>query len=405
MSKSFKIAFAVFLLLVALLTYLEASEPEPVNWTPSYMPTDKIPLGSYVFFNSWKKTEKDNIQEVNIPPYEFLMEKHEKGTYFFLNQTISFDDDELNDLLAWVDQGNKLFLSAQVISSNLLDTLHLERETYVPGGDLQSIPRLNFANPTLKSHSAFVFKNDFEAAYFSKIDTAKTEVLGNVQFDPKENEKVNFIRTKFGQGEIFLHITPQAFGNYFLLTDDNYRYAEKALAYINSDEKVYWDNYYKAGKAFYTSPLYIFLNNKALKWAYYFVLFGSLLFIIFEGKRRQRPIPIMEPLRNQSYDYARSIADLYLEQNRYKELALKKIALFLEYVRINYRISTEDIDSEFYRNLASRSGNSLADTEALFARFQELQEQRNISQKEFQALSEAINTYKTTKNGKRRDTV
>ena len=400
MSKTFKITFAVFLLLVALLTYLEATEPEPVNWTPSYMPVDKIPLGSYVFFHSWKDNDQADIQEVNLPPYEFLLKEHEKGTYFFLNQNIYFDDDELNDLLDWVGRGNDLFLSAQVISSNLLDTLHLERKTYVPGSDLQSIPHLNFVNPKLKSDSAFAFKNDFEAAYFSKIDTANTEVLGSVSFDPKKKEKVNFIKMKFGEGEIILHITPQAFGNYFLLTNENYRYAEKALAYINKDGKVYWDNYYKAGKSFYTSPLYIFLKNRALKWAYYFVIFGSLLFIIFEGKRRQRPIPVVKPLRNQSYDYAQSIADLYLEQNRYKELALKKIALFLEYVRMKYRISTENIDNEFYRDLASRSGNSLPDTEALFSRFQELQEQKNISQKEFQALSEAINTYKTTKNGK-----
>ena len=399
MSKTFKITFAVFLLLVALLTYLEATEPEPVNWTPSYMPVDKIPLGSYVFFHSWKNNDQADIQEVNLPPYEFLLKEHEKGTYFFLNQNIYFDDDELNDLLDWVGRGNDLFLSAQVISSNLLDTLHLERKTYVPGSDLQSIPRLNFVNPKLKSDSAFAFKNDFEAAYFSKIDTANTEVLGSVSFDPKKKEKVNFIKMKFGEGQIILHITPQAFGNYFLLTNENYRYAEKALAYINNDGKVYWDNYYKAGKSFYTSPLYIFLKNRALKWAYYFVIFGSLLFIIFEGKRRQRPIPVVKPLRNQSYDYAQSIADLYLEQNRYKELALKKIALFLEYVRMKYRISTENIDNEFYRDLASRSGNSLPDTEALFSRFQELQEQKNISQKEFQALSEAINTYKTTKNG------
>ncbi|MGA9325083.1 MAG: DUF4350 domain-containing protein [Salegentibacter sp.] len=400
MSKTFKITFAVFLLLVALLTYLEATEPEPVNWTPSYMPVDKIPLGSYVFFHSWKDNDQADIQEVNLPPYEFLLKEHEKGTYFFLNQNIYFDDDELNDLLDWVGRGNDLFLSAQVISSNLLDTLHLERKTYVPGSDLQSIPHLNFVNPKLKSDSAFAFKNDFEAAYFSKIDTANTEVLGSVSFDPKKKEKVNFIKMKFGEGEIILHITPQAFGNYFLLTNENYRYAEKALAYINKDGKVYWDNYYKAGKSFYTSPLYIFLKNRALKWAYYFVIFGSLLFIIFEGKRRQRPIPVVKPLRNQSYDYAQSIADLYLEQNRYKELALKKIALFLEYVRMKYRISTENIDNEFYRDLASRSGNSLPDTEALFSRFQELQEQKNISQKEFQALCEAINTYKTTKNGK-----
>lgn len=401
MNKTFKITFAVFFLLVAFLTYLEATEPEPVNWTPSYMPTDKIPLGSFVFFENWKNSHTDSLQQVSVPPYEFLL-KEKEGTYFFLNNYVNFDDEELNNLLQWVEKGNTLFVSAQVIGSNLLDTLHLKRKTFIPGTDLKSNPTLNFANPELRRDSAFQFKNEFETAYFNKIDTAKTTVLGSVNFN-KNSEKlgqVNFLKTAFGKGKIFLHITPQAFGNYFLLSDENYRYAENVLSYLAQEGPVYWDNYYKAGKSFYSSPLYIFLNNKALKWAYYFVIFGSLLFIIFEGKRRQRPIPVVKPQRNQSYDYTQTIAGLYLEQNRYKELALKKIDLFLEFIRTRYRISTDSVNEDFYEDLAARNGNSVEETRDLFHKIFGLQKQKQISKGDFLKLSEAINNFKTTKNGK-----
>ena len=72
MNKTSKVFFGFFLLLVVFLTYLEVTEPEPVNWTPSYMSDDKIPLGSLVFYESWKSTQKWDLEEVSIPPFEKL---------------------------------------------------------------------------------------------------------------------------------------------------------------------------------------------------------------------------------------------------------------------------------------------------------------------------------------------
>lgn len=81
MRSSGKLIFGGFLLLVLFLTYLEASEPEPVNWNPSYMETDKIALGSFVFFELWEKAFPEEIEKTNVPPYEFLTGEQE-GTYF-----------------------------------------------------------------------------------------------------------------------------------------------------------------------------------------------------------------------------------------------------------------------------------------------------------------------------------
>ena len=84
MSRFYKIALGVFILLVAFLTYLEAIEPTPINWYPSYSKLDKIPLGSYIFYENWKETNPEHFEEVNIPPFEFLSDSSSiaDGSYF-----------------------------------------------------------------------------------------------------------------------------------------------------------------------------------------------------------------------------------------------------------------------------------------------------------------------------------
>ena len=401
MGKTAKLFFGFFMLLVVFLTYLEATEPEPVNWTPSYMSDDKIPLGSLVFYESWGNTNNWKMEEISIPAFEKLADSLGNGTYFFLNNSVAFDQDELDRLLDWVNKGNELFISARGISPALLDTLHVETKVFIPKNDLSSKPELNFKNSDLKSEAGFKFKNEFPPLFFQQKDSAAIQVLGqiNIQGDDK-NKQPNFISSNFGKGKIYLHTTPEAFGNYFLLTQQNYEYGEKILAYINNEKPVFLDNYYKAGKSFYTSPLYILLSDNRLKWAYYFLLAGSILFIIFEGKRKQRAIPVVNPLKNQSYEYAKTVGDLYLEEKEYAELISKKINLFLEYIRMNYKISTKNIDEEFHTLLAAKSGNSVATGKKLFEKMERFSKNKNAGKSEFFELAEAINNFKSNSNGK-----
>ncbi|SHF56540.1 protein of unknown function [Salegentibacter echinorum] len=401
MTRTSKIIFGGFLLLILLLTYLEATEPEPVNWTPSYTATDKIPLGSFVFYKSWMQAETRQINEVGIPPFEKFSDSLENGSYFFLNNSVNFDPDELDKILNWVSRGNQLFIAARGFSARLLDTLHLETNVLTPKGDLSSKPKLNFTNSRQKTAKDFQFKNEFPGIYFKEKDSATINVLGDVRIDKTEEatKKPNFISAAFGAGKIFLHSTPEAFGNYFLLTKENYRYSEKVLAHLNKEAPLYLDEYYKAGKTSFGSPLYVLLSNKHLKWAYYFLLLGCVLFIIFEGKRKQRAIPVVKPLKNQSYEYAKTVGDLYLEEKAYKDLIQKKIELFLEYVRSNYKLSTKTRDEEFYNLLASKSGKSKAEGKKLFEKMEELSKNTAAEKSEFFELSEAINNYKNPKNG------
>lgn len=278
MNKTYKIAFGLFLLLIISLAWLESSEPEPINWNPSYTNTDKIALGSLIFFESWTQSNPERFEEIKIPPYEYLNEEPKNGTYFFLNNYVSFDNDELDDILNWVSKGNTLFISAYNFGGNLEDTLKVQLSSYISADGFKSRPALNLVNSNLKLEKALEFDQDLPAVYFEEIDTLNQVVLGTSTFRKKDaEEKINFIKTGFGNGEIYLHSVPQAFSNYFLLKNKNYQYQEALLAYL-SGNTILWDGYYKSGKGFFTSPLYILLNNRPLKWAYYFIIITAIVF-------------------------------------------------------------------------------------------------------------------------------
>lgn len=394
MNKTYKIALGLFILLIISLVWLESSEPDPVNWTPSYTNKDKIPLGTFVFYESWKDQKKEQIDEIRIPPYEYLNSSPKSGIYFFLNNYVNFDDNELEHLLNWVSEGNDLFISAYDFGTNLADTLGIELASYIEGEDFRSRPRLNFVNPEIELEEDLEFDHDLPAVFFKKVDTTENIVLGTAAFgETKKDKKINFIKTAFGKGQIFLHSTPQAFSNYFLLKRENYRYNEALLSYLN-ESQVLWDSYYKSGKSFFTSPLYILLNNRPLKWAYYFVLISAILFILFEGKRKQRTIPVVEPPSNKSYEFTDTISQLYLEKGKFHELGLKKISLFMEYIRTNYRLDTSKINDEFFKDLSEKSENDIEETKKLFERIFNFQERRYSDKKSFFELTTHINTFK-----------
>ncbi len=401
MSKNAKIFIILIIVAIGLLTYLEASEREPINWFPSYAKADKIPLGTYVSHDIIQNTFKeDNFKDINQPPYEFLTDNDTiTGTYFFVNGHIDFGEDELNKILSWVEKGNTLFISAKSIESNLLDTLNLENDNLLSLNDISTKPIVELTNTNLKESSPFLYDRDTDNPYFRSIDTIHTTALGVMQLYNDtlkiKEPQINYIKQAFGDGEVLLHTFPEAFGNYFMLKDENYRYTQNLLSYINPRQQLLWDNYYKSGKTFYTSPLFLLLNNRYLKWAYYFIIIGILLFVFFEGKRKQRSIPIITPLKNQTLAFTRTISGMYFEKEKHKEIATKQNLLFLDYVRNTLRVPTDHLDEKTLIDISARSNNDLETTKKLFKYFDELHKKQKIEKEELSRLYELITDFKS----------
>lgn len=404
MSKKGAIYLITVVLTVALLMVLQYNKPKELNWFPSYVAQHKIPYGTFVLNDLMGKMFSD-VNQVTVPPFEFLTTHPSlEGTYFLVNDDITFGASELETLLAWTSAGNTLFIASNSFEEKLLDTLNLKISGLFAGfGDEQKQVH-QLVNPNLKPEVVYPFEKDAYINYFWAIDTLQTTIIGAVDNanDSLRISKEHFdaIRQGFGGGEIILSTFPEAFTNYFILKDTHRDYTAGLLSYIDGERPVYIDNHHKSGKSFYTSPMYIFLNTKEFKWAYYLVLIGGLLYVVFEGKRKQRAIPVIIPLQNQTLAFTRTIADMYYEKGERKQISEHKIEQFLEYIRSHLHLGTIHREEDFYRKLAARSSHSMEEIKAQFNFIEKLRNQHQISDEELKKLNTLIEKFKHKADGK-----
>ena len=209
---------------------------------------------------------------------------------------------------------------------------------------------INFVNPRLKSDSSYHFKKVFENTYFSKFDRNTSTILGT-----NNKKQPDFIKLRFGKGNIYIDIVPMAFTNYALLYD-NYEYAFKALSYL-PDQPLIWDEYYKPGKHASSSMLRYILSEPALKTAYLVLIFTLLLYVLFESRRQQRIIPVIKPLANTTLEFTETLSRLYLQKGNNKDICLKRFNYFKNFVRTRYFFTAVTSETEeFYDKLAGKSG-------------------------------------------------
>ncbi len=397
MDKKTKTYIGLLIFIILGIVYVESNKPRIINWFPSYAAKHKIPYGTYILRNEMPSLfSKTDIVDVYQNPYLFLKDTSKNGNYFFLDNNINFGEEEFNELLKFVEKGNNVFIATNGAN---IDTLNTKTKNF-NSTEFEEKFYYQIKNKKL-DHEEYHFDRNFNRLYFSKIDTVNTTILGELIVKNKQDSILsvlpNFIKTKHGKGNFYLHTFPEAFTNYNILLQNNHEYVSSALSYLSSsktNKNILWDSYYKTGKSKITSPLYYVLNSKHLKWAYYIALIGVLFFILFKGKRKQRIIPILTPLKNQSLAFTRTIANMYYERSEHKNIATHKINYFLEYIRSNYRLSTLKIDENFYVNLANRSNNTLESVKLLFKKIERINHKKNISPEELISLNKAIEEFK-----------
>lgn len=395
------LAIAVFTLSAFML--LQYNKPKELNWFPSYVAAHKIPYGTYVFNKVIASIFPKQLQQVYTPPFEFLAENDTLvGTYVFINNDIQFNKEELNSLLDWTHKGNTLLIASKNFEEKLRDTLGLDTDYFYGGFETSQQQVHTLVNPNFKLEDSVTFDRDTSTPYFSKIDTLNTRVLGQVAVSVEETQQLhsNVLAHPFGAGEIILSSFPEAFTNYFMLKGKNKDYTAGLLSYLDATRPIYVDNHYRSGKSFYTSPMYIFLNTKELKWAYYIALIGALLYVLFEGKRKQRAIPVVLPLANRTLDFTRTISDMYYVQSDQKAIAEYKINYFLDWIRTHYYLGSVAKEADFYSNLANRSGHSLKFITQMFSFMEQVRDSDQLTDADLLQLNTLIQKFKAKADGK-----
>jgi hypothetical protein len=358
MNKSLKLYLGGIISVVLLILLIDNFRTKPVNWKPTYSLDHKKPLDLYVFNRELNTIIPENrISRVSETPYEYLMKNRQQSIYIYINQFMFSISDTI--LLDEVAAGSHLFISTENFFKNLSDKLEVNYTEADSDLSLKNKDEL-FLQLTNKSWGKKKYKLKKVLNTFAFVDAnpKTTTILGNQQM-PNKKVFPNFLKIKYGEGYVYLHNQPQVFSNFAMLSEkSSSEYVAHLLSYFPDKLPVVWfvkNQTTDAGQPKAENSLSVIFKYPALRATWLIFIYGILLYVLFNAKRRQRIIPEITPLANTTVEFVQTIGNLYFQQGDVANILEKKILYFLDKIRRQYFIDTTSLDAVFVGKLKNKS--------------------------------------------------
>lgn len=370
------------LVILLLLTFLFRSGRQSFNWRETYKSSSKDPYGTHILYellNTYLPGEKFSILEDSISG-SLPVEQTKLANYIFVGEGVFLSSFDVDRILEFVEAGNLAFISSRTIPFDLMFHLYYEECDAYPWDDY--LDHTDTSVYLSLNHSSLENPKDFEYKYITRFKTSDyrwqyieapyfcDQEEGFAELGRMNDSLINFARIQYGKGHFYLHTNPIAFSNIQLLDQTGLDYAGKVFSHLH-EGPVYWDEYSKvpewlgrrqnedwqgnSRRLASESPLQYILGEAPLTWAWYLLLALGILYLLFQAKRRQRIIPVLEQNSNTSLDFIATIGRLFFIQNSHKQLALEQMKLFQAYIRRHYNLQSREMNEEFVKKLATKS--------------------------------------------------
>lgn len=366
-----------------MLFLTACNQKKETDWTVDYNAKASKPYGFSVLNDAMPKLFKNaKVNTVTVSNTIFNNPNPEqKSAYIVLAQSIDYGEEEMWQLENWLLEGNDVFLIANNFGKELSKYLYLEENKYWYSASnnqigLNKLSDTAGANTTIQMLAGFDKNKTYVSnAYVMPIfgegfqfikDTKDADTFANAAkvISTIDSNLANAVLFEVGQGRLIVMSTPLAFSNYALLQGNNHQYLEDVLSYMSPDVKSIY-----LGIGVKRSPNHSNFSeiwkHKSTRTAMLLALFGILIYVLTNLRRKQNIIPIVKPLVNDSKSFVETIASLYYNKRNNRNLAQKMIQHFFEMVRTNYKLNTNQIDQEFRDKLSLRSGRTVDETAAV----------------------------------------
>lgn len=373
-----------FLAILAAFILLGIFAQPPVSWRVTYSPLDKNPFGTHALYQA-------------LPAYLGVEEKALKSSFYTFSETEEIGVFEnamilttvyngtkrdVEALLEHVEKGHTVLLAAENIGGYLADSLGIYTQDYAVDKGFEVESAAQSAAGTLNMKLRFVRDKKFPAfTFLFPAEAAKQYLVDeDARLTPlamNQGDYPTLATLKHGAGMLYISSTPRLLTNYYFLKYKADRYAGAMLAPFVGSPLLH-NQYYQLGRQEARSPLRFILSEPALKTAYFILLGGLLLFVLFYGKRRQRIIPVLEPLKNSSLEFAATLGQLYYQQRNHHNLLSKRLRYWKSYVRTHYMLNTDQLDDDFVQQLSDKSGVDAKVVEPLARAAKNIQELKQV---------------------------
>ncbi|MFW5886205.1 MAG: DUF4350 domain-containing protein [Bacteroidota bacterium] len=386
LKKNSKYLFFILALFITMILFQHYA-PKPVDWRYNFQGKEKVPYGCKVL--------KDMLPVIfpgkkiithHSSLYRELKDVGENKNLIIITERFQPDVMDQEKMLEFVRAGNNVFIASLSYGKSFSNSLGFQTKTLlIDSLQLKGDTTIyKFLDPKLEEVK---YEKILENHFFSRYDSTKSLVIG-----VNGHGKANFTRIKEGKGYFFIHCQPLVFTNYHLLYSSG-TYPCIALSYLPVQISL-WDEYYKPNKTQHASPVKFILSKSPLRIAYYLVLLGILIYMLFESKRKQRIIPIIPFRKNSSLEFIHTLGRLYYHKRDYKDLVVKKMIYFNDRIRSKYYIFSPDKDEKFYKILAAKSGVNEDLVKKIYKHGHQLTQLKKVNEKQLIYLNNLLHEFK-----------
>jgi len=414
----------VLLVIAAFIFYIMENKPRQFDWSLTLYPESKEPYGGYIFDQSLPDLFPNaRIEKTDSSIYTTLRgESEEQGLeqgqgqdtlYLILEDQYVMSLVDSRSMLDFVERGNSAFFAlGDYVSEGLIfDSLRIVHEfldfdrsftkldstkdgksfvqfefidSYLQEGPEHYFPskyRLgSFESFGLEPDSVkkpydvlAYYKTKYDPFFFNEIDDDEAaDTIGTMVHAKTESNEIcypHYVRIKYGEGFFYFHNYLETFTNYHMSNDTSLAYIEKVFANLEPDVLIY-DNYYKPWRQKAPadkSRLKVLLKSEPMRWLRTLSFVGILFLIFSLIKRKQRIIPVITPVRNETIDFIETLGMLYFNDRGHKSLANRKVSHFFEYLRRNYYLQEIETTKKGAKAISAKTGLSQEKIMRLFS--------------------------------------
>lgn len=371
-----------------LLILVEFFKKDELNWSPTFSAYDEIPYGCQVIYEMAEKGKwANNIERSNKTFYEYF--KTDTGSYttVFIANKILFDNESLKSLLKHVSKGNTSLIASPYSSKQILDhfNINLNQNPINKSNRVITLGGKNIINDTLKQFVKFQYSRSFKWPKSQK----NVKALGN------NSGQANFIEVRHGKGRFLLSIDPQLFTNFYLIKNISTKYAIMVFSMLPPDKRIVWDDYLIYGNRKPKSEMRYVLSSMPMRIAFYMLTIILLLIIGLAWRRKQRMIPVIDPVNNTSADLVNTLTNLYLSNKNNKSIANYLVRNFRIKTNRKFLINWSKPPNELKKQLKVKSGKTDDEVEKLLNQFNITESLSQINQEQLIKLNKTIQEFIT----------
>ena len=386
---------AVVLLLIALIASLTEYREEPIyEWKEKHNFEDEQPQGLYIFKELTERFFKD-IPTTTNGYSEDTLNVNSLYIQFVPNY---LDHSAVDSLISIAAAGNDVLIIGDYFNDRILDTIpNLFEDKYL----VDSSVTFNFTNPELTTDSGFVYH--FIDRNFTPRLKNEFHLLEGFDWDD-DLQYINVVTpdslalmTGFpiGEGRIFCHVLKDVFYNYSYQQSQMFDYTQKVLSHFEP-QHVYLLNpftIYDSRNENSKNPLDFIMSQPALKAAYYLLILGTLLYVFFGGKRKQKIIPVTERNENTSLEYIETVSQLFYQQGQHEKLVTHMRNIFHHKMQKKFFIAPDD--PNYVTVLSKKSKISMTELQYVMGRFKNLDDNFSFRGDQLVSLNRRLeNIYK-----------